>query len=190
MKLCICHADQDAAAAEVHGLIMRSGPRPGTALRAIPSPHYREQPQHSFCGHCGVVPEGVALAGSRVCGSCGLGLVLQAAADVAPRPHDSFVVIDGALTVSALSAAAESLLGVTEKEAVGRPISELLTAADVEERGDDQVARHIIAAADEVQGPSHQVVLRPAGEFGVRLWARIGPCGPPRAALLVFADRS
>jgi hypothetical protein len=31
-------------------------------------------------------------------------------------------------------------------------------------------------------------VLRPAKEFGIRFWARISPCGPPKAALVVLAD--
>ena len=37
-------------------------------------------------------------------------------------------------------------------------------------------------------GETHDVVLRPTDEFGIRYWARIAPCGPPRAALLVLAD--
>jgi hypothetical protein len=30
------------------------------------------------------------------------------------------------------------------------------------------------------------VVLRPARDFGIRFVAKIAPCGPPRAALLVL----
>jgi hypothetical protein len=31
-------------------------------------------------------------------------------------------------------------------------------------------------------------VIRPRDEFGVRFRARIGPCGPPHAALLVLTS--
>ena len=36
-------------------------------------------------------------------------------------------------------------------------------------------------------GDSRTAVVRPRQEFGVRFRARIGPCGPPHAALLVLS---
>ena len=45
-----------------------------------------------------------------------------------------------------------------------------------------------LAARVQLGDQTHHVVLRPAKEFGIRFWARIAPCGPPKAALLVLAD--
>src|SRR6266513_2933556 len=94
-------------------------------------------PQKLFCGHCGRTPEHDAKAKkadpeSRVCSSCGMGLLLQAPADVAPTPNDPFLVVDGALTICALSRAAEDLIGTTETEAVNRHIGEFLVPGDSE----------------------------------------------------------
>jgi len=49
---------------------------------------------------------------------------------------------------------------------------------------------HVIARLTGARGDGevHDVVLRPTDEYGIRYWARIGPCGPPRAALLVLGD--
>ena len=64
------------------------------------------RPQKQFCGHCGRSPEGVARKAdvpSRVCPSCGMGLLLQAPAEFAPAQSDPFLVVDGSLTICALS---------------------------------------------------------------------------------------
>ena len=112
----------------------------------------------SFCGHCGMPPAAnVESAGSRVCGLCGLGLVLQASSDIAPHADEPFLVIDSTLSVCAVSARAENLLVLLVDAASG-------------------------------SGAPRTAVVRPRQEFGVRFRARIGPCGPPRAALLVLTD--
>ena len=59
--------------------------------------------------------------------------------------------------------------------------------ADIEVAGPESLVNRVIHAA-RGEGEVHHVVLRPAREFGIRFWARIGPCGPPRAALIVLAD--
>jgi hypothetical protein len=140
----------------------------------------------SFCGHCGLQPEPVADSQpSRVCGRCGLGLVLQAAADLAPRRDEPFLVIDTTLSVCAVSAAAEALLGVDETYAVNKHIADFLVPADA----NAPTAENLLALLVEVAGGSGEprmTVVRPRQEFGVRFTARIGPCGSPHAALLVL----
>jgi hypothetical protein len=141
----------------------------------------------SFCGHCAMQPEPVAQAQpSRVCGHCGLGLVLQATIDLAPRPDEPFLVIDTTLSVCAVSAAAEVLLGIDETQAVNKHVADFLVPADANAPS----AGNLLALLVEVAGgagESRTAVVRPRQEFGVRFRARIGPCGPPHAALLVLS---
>ena len=140
----------------------------------------------AFCGHCGAHPENsVDDTISRVCGDCGLGLILEADPAVAPTPGDAFLVLDGYLSVCAVSREAERLLAASEMELVNRHMSEVLVPADVEAQGTSTLATAVIWAA----GGDHanrRVLVRPAKTFGVRLSARIASCGPPSAALLVL----
>jgi PAS domain-containing protein len=119
-----------------------------------------------------------------VCQSCGLGLLLETRADVLPTERDAFLVIDNSLLVQAMSRRAQALLAVTEEEAVNRPISELLVSPDAESEG-NRLAMAITGAASGAGEPVHTFV-RPWNTFGVRMRARIAPCGPPRAALVVL----
>lgn len=141
----------------------------------------------SFCGHCAMAPSPVAAAQpSRVCGHCGLGLVLQASADLAPRRDEPFLVIDTTLSVCAVSAAAEELLDIEETKAVNKHVADFLVPADANAPS----AENLLALLVEVAGGSGEprtAVVRPRQEFGVRYKARIGPCGPPHAALLVLS---
>jgi hypothetical protein len=155
-----------------------------THLRLVPAVA-EPQPQRTFCGHCGAEPES-ELHG-RVCESCGLGVLLTANADAAPRPGDPFMIVDGSLCVCALSQVAEELLGAQETDAVNRHLSEFLVPADAEAAGADNLMDLVINAASA--GTEARVaVVRPPDEFGIRFRARVGACGPPRAALLVFSD--
>jgi hypothetical protein len=56
--------------------------------------------------------------------------------------------------------------------------------ADAEGAG-NRLAEAIAQAADGASDPVSAFV-RPWNTFGVRIRARIAPCGPPRAALLVL----
>ena len=85
-------------------------------LAIVPTPAYEPVPEISFCSSCGTPP--TPGSDSRVCGACQLGLMLTAAADVAPGPGSAFVVIDSSLSVCAVSAAAEKLLATNETDAV------------------------------------------------------------------------
>jgi PAS domain-containing protein len=147
------------------------------------------RPVSTFCGHCGRAPDASAEeeAQSRVCPRCRMGLLLQAPTDVAPRPEDPFIVIDSTLAVCAVSRQAERLLGVTETQAVNRHVGEFLAPAHAEPAPGENLAAMITASAAGDAVP-RTVIVRPNGTYGVRYWARVGPCGPPRAALLVLAD--
>ncbi len=153
-------------------------------LAVVPDTTPDDSPQVSFCSHCGARPtdEGGA---SRVCDSCGMGLIIHAEPDVAPGAGDPFLVLDGSLSVCAVSAAAEGLLATRETDAVNRHITELLVPADAEAQGPANLAVAVTWAARGDAG-AQRVVVRPSNTFGVRLKARIGSCGPPTAALVVF----
>jgi len=116
-----------------------------------------------------------------------MGLLLQAPADNAPAPADPFLVVDGTLTICAVSRAAEKLLGISETEAINRHVAELLVPGDSESGRNENLAALLTWAA-RGESPTKNVVVRPTNTFGVRYWARVGPCGPPSAALLVLAD--
>ena len=166
------------------------------ALRLVAPPEaVPAAPSVPFCSHCGTRPfaprDGNAMSGamaspgSRVCGSCGLGLILEAAADIAPNAGDAFLVLDRALAVCAVSAGAERMLATSEPDAVNRHITQLLMPADAEEDGGEGLSVAVAWAA-RGDGPIRTTVVRPANTFGIRLTARIAGCGPPRAALLVL----
>jgi len=143
-----------------------------------------------FCGHCGrAAAIDIAAPASRVCGRCEMGLLIGAPQELAPAPSDPFLLIDSTLSVCGVSALAEELLGLVETEAVNRHINELLVPADAEASGPGDLV-NLLGHAARGDGEVHDVVLRPTDEYGIRYWARIGPCGPPRAALMVLGDGS
>jgi PAS domain-containing protein len=157
------------------------------ALRALQiDPQGR--PLAAFCGHCGRPPaEGEEPTATRVCRRCGLGLVLQAPRALVPQANEPFLVVDSRLTVCAVSRRAEDLLGLPETEAVNRHVAEFLTTAQADTPTTENLLAQLVVAATSDED-AHTVIVRPTGEFGVRYRARIGPCGPPRAALVVLGD--
>jgi PAS domain-containing protein len=161
------------------------------SIRALPALELdpRGVPLVGFCGHCGRAPAPAdpGTVASRVCGHCGLGLVLHASCDLAPTPDDAFLVIDSTLSVCAVSARAEKLLGTDETEAVNRHIADFLVPADANA---PSAANLLALLVDAASGPGEPrtAVVRPRQEFGIRFRARVGACGPPHAALLVLAD--
>jgi hypothetical protein len=140
----------------------------------------------SFCGHCGVAPSSGTVPNSRVCSHCGLGLVLQASLDVAPKLDEPFLVIDSTLSVCAVSARAEELLGIDETQAVNKHVADFLVPADANAPSAANLLALLVDAASG-SGEPRTAVVRPRQEFGVRFVARVGACGPPHAALLVLA---
>jgi PAS domain-containing protein len=103
---------------------------------------------------------------------------------VLPEPDDAFLVVDSALLIQAVSAQAERMLGVSEEMVVNQPVSQLVVPADAEALGPTGFAAAVadVMANDETM----QWFVRPWNTFGVRMRARIGACGPPRAALVVL----
>jgi hypothetical protein len=162
--------------------------RPALALvPPLPEPGEQTAPARTvtFCSHCGAEPAADAVIGTtRVCGACGLGLLLQAGSDAAPAAGDAFVVTDETLSVCAVSAGAEQLLATMETDAINHPITRLLVPAEAEGRGANLAAAITWAARGD--GAVHRTVVRPANTFGIRITARIAACGPRSAALLVF----
>jgi hypothetical protein len=140
-----------------------------------------------FCGHCAAPPQidTAPAPTARVCPSCGLGLLLEAPRDAVPSPRESFLVIDSALLVQAVSRRAERLLGVREDTVVRRPLAELLVSAGADPEATSGLALAVMDATGGEDAP-RRVHVRPANTFGVRLRARVAPCGPPRASLLVL----
>jgi hypothetical protein len=153
------------------------------SLAIVPDQVREDAPAVSFCSHCGARPE--AATETRVCDSCGLGLMLIAGADVAPADGGAFIVLDSSLSVCAVSGEAEQLLGTSESDAVNRHVTELIVPADAEAQGPENLAVAVTWAARGDQS-QRRVTVRPTNVFGVRLNARIASCGPPQAALLVF----
>lgn len=162
--------------ASVHGLPDRSGGAPAD-LRA-------------FCGHCGREPDPdhAPVGATRVCHHCDLGLVLEAAADIAPAPSDPFLVVDHRMAICALSEAAEQLLGIDETAAVNRHLGEFLLPADANAESGGGLIELVLAAASggARDGGVPRVRVRPLGVFGVRFSARIGRCGPAPSAIVVL----
>ena len=156
--------------------------RPALHL-VTPLEHEAPAPRASFCGHCGAHP--AAVAPSRVCGDCGLGLILESRADAAPKMGDAFLVLDRSLAVCAVSEAAERLLATTELDAVNRHVTALLMPANAEEKDGSTLSTAVAWAARGDSG-TRTTRVRPANTFGIRLTARITSCGPPQAALLVL----
>jgi hypothetical protein len=157
------------------------------ALRLItPLEHEAPAPLVAFCSHCGTRPSpAVAASHSRVCVSCGLGLILESPADAAPSAGDAFLVLDHSLAVCAVSEAAERLLAASEPDVVNRHVSDLLMPAEAEGKNGTGLSAAVAWAARGDPG-IRTAVVRPANTFGIRLTARIAGCGPPRAALLVL----
>jgi hypothetical protein len=121
-----------------------------------------------FCSHCGALSDENS---RRVCDSCGLGVVLTCARGLL-RPGAPFLVVKSDLRVSAVSAAVEPLLG---DDPVGKPLLELVS-------GDPALPRWVGRAA---MG-SRRVTTVALRRGTRRIDARIGACGDPPAALIVF----
>jgi hypothetical protein len=155
------------------------------ALALVPGVTEEQGPTIWFCGHCGTRPSaGPPATNARVCESCGLGLLLATSPDAAPDAGGAFLVLDRSLSVCAVSRGAEELLATTETDAVNHHVTELLVPADSEVSGANLAAA--VSAAARGADEACSVFVRPANLFGVRMRAKIVPCGPPSAALLAF----
>jgi hypothetical protein len=114
-------------------------------------------------------------------------MLVAAPADAVPAADAPFLVVDSSLSVCSVSRVAERVLGVGASDAVDRNVTDLLVPADCEASGPESLVNLIVHAA-RGEGDVRDVVLRPTSEFGIRFWAKIGPCGPPRAAIVTLSD--
>ncbi len=157
------------------------------ALRLVPGGHEKPVETTWFCGRCATPSPtpGPPSPAARVCHACGLGLLLETRADMAPARGDAFLIADSSLRVQAMSPAVERLLSVTEDLGVDHPVTELLTPADAE-AGSRAGFASAIAAAIAGSEETVNAHVRPWNTFGVRMRAQIAACGPPRGALIVL----
>ena len=124
---------------------------------------------------------------TRVCGKCGFGLLIEAPGPVAPDAREAFIVVDHELRVQAVGRRAEDLLHVRESFVVGSELTDLLLPADSEQNGGGVLTDAVFAAASDGQMPvPAHIALRGVEDPGLLLRARIGRCGPARAALIVL----
>jgi hypothetical protein len=118
----------------------------------------------------------------RVCGVCGMGVLLRCSADALPGANASFLIVSRKLEIAALSEAAEAIFGAEEKTIGKALLPELITSTI----GDRKLARAVSQAALRVHEPlTLPVRLSDDRADAVGTMAcRISTCGPPRAALL------
>lgn len=140
-----------------------------------------------FCTNCATLfpaepPETTHPHRERVCQVCGLGVLLSTDPKMLSRDHQPLLVVTSDLTISAAGEAALELFGLEWSDVVGEPLLSLL---DTPIRGSelaDRVSRAATGASDisvvsvQVSGTSYEV--------------RVGRCGEPRGALVVFETRS
>lgn len=82
---------------------------------------------HRFCSRCG---EPEAVSPLRVCPACGMGVLLATRGEEPPLPGAAFVICTEEMRVSAVSKAAEPVIGY-EASALGRPLLELVGGGEI-----------------------------------------------------------
>jgi PAS domain-containing protein len=159
-----------------------------TATAAPTAPPARRADRIRFCTRCGTTtdePDSALLSYGfdRVCDRCGMGVMLTGPQKALPSPGAAFVVVTREGRITAVSEAAERLLG-EEPGLLDTPVTSSVTSPD----GDDQFVRTISRAAGGGREVTEVriVAAAPAARRLGPLHARIASCGPPRAALLVL----
>jgi hypothetical protein len=124
---------------------------------------------------------------ARVCMTCGLGMLIEAPFPIAPAQHDAFIVVDHELRIQAVARQAEPLLHVRETFVVGGGLTDLLLPIDSDTQGSGLLTDAVFEAAsgEPMSVPAH-LALYAAADRALMLRARIGRCGPSRAALIVL----
>ena len=117
----------------------------------------------------------------RVCGVCGMGMLLRCAGDALPGTGAAFLIATVHLCVTAISQAAECIFG-QESAVLGHSLLDLAASP----MGQARLSRAVTQAATRPRG-SVVLPLRATGDqagLAGMLAARISTCGPPRAALV------
>jgi PAS domain-containing protein len=171
--------ERDAFIAGVKPIPMVAG------VSATPAPRIERT---RFCTRCGTTaaePDapGAPFGFDRVCGRCGMGVMLSAPLKALPGSGAALMVVTREGRISAVSEAAEDLVG-EEPGLIGMPIGSTLSSDDGEETLSRQVAR--AAGGGREVGEALLTPVPQGGSRPTRLSARITNCGPPRAALLVL----
>lgn len=140
-----------------------------------------------FCSRCGEpameppVGSERPLMEQRVCGVCGMGILLRCNPDALPGAGSAFLIANHQLEIAAVSEAAETIFA-PEEQLTGVSLTDLMTSTI----GDRKFAKTVSRAALRV----HDAVTVPARLTGDKADAigtmacRISTCGPPRAALV------
>jgi hypothetical protein len=123
-----------------------------------------------FCSYCGQFDS----TNQRVCPNCGLGVMLETDGSVLRIPGSPFVIVNSDGRISAVSEAAERLMGKQET-LIGRPLLSLITGPGL---------ARMIAMAGYGHGGPYELTVERIG--GGRFHATVGTCGRPRAAMVVF----
>ena len=110
-----------------------------------------------------------------------MGMMLSCSRDALPGTAGAFLIATADLRISAVSEAGERFFG-EEQSRIGTEVLDVLTSP----LGDDLLARRLAEAATRASEPL-ALPVRLLGEGAPRVGtmaARVGTCGPPRAALL------
>ena len=168
-----------------HGVGRERPPAPRRPPRLRRPP----EPDVLFCGHCGshAADDGTTPL-TRVCGRCGLGPAHRRGAGAGARARGTRSSSSTAAARSAASRAARGACsGVDEAEAVNRRVTDVLLPGRLPR---STARRCSCTCSSTPRAATARAGARRPAVGGVRhpLRARIGPCGPPRAALLVLSD--
>jgi hypothetical protein len=140
-----------------------------------------------FCSRCGepaMDPPAGAEAPAleqRVCGVCGMGILLRCNPDALPGAGAAFLITNHALEIAAVSEAAEAIFA-SEEQLTGTSVMDLLSSTIGDRRLAKTVSRAALRVHDAVTVPA-RLTGDKADEIGT-MACRISTCGPPRAALI------
>jgi PAS domain S-box-containing protein len=141
-----------------------------------------------FCTRCAVAADNAENHSApygfdRVCTRCGMGVMLTTPRKALQDSGAAFLVVTRDGRISAVSEAAERLVG-EEAGLLGMPITTVVTSPDDE--------THLVRLLTGAAGGRREIVDLPvihAAQRNARpgrLNARVASCGSPRAALLVL----
>jgi hypothetical protein len=141
--------------------------------------------REAFCSYCGRPPTGSWVEREhRVCRRCHLGIVLRTSADTARLTEEPFVIVDGSLTVQAMSGLAELALQIDEPRGVGARLDQLLTGGGGDSPDLDLGA--LIMGSLRRPHPDDTFELRTVRGPETHFTACVSRCGPPPAALVIL----